>query len=308
MRKLSLFTSVVFLLFTMAGCLKDKRFGDNEFGITTTDIKGVALTQASASPVVKGITGSAAPVVVDGPLLTLETSYAATSDVGVTLAYDQTLVTAAGLTPLPAGTFSTSTLTPVIATGSKSLSNLKITVNNSNVLNPNLIYGIGYKIAGVSGAGFQAAGNMKTVVIAFAIKNKYDGIYRLQGYHNRVPYTFPYDTEIHMVTVGPSSVIFYWPEPGVEANGHPIGVGANNSLSWYGGGIAPVVVFDQGTDLVTNVYNNPPNATPITMFTGAGSRLSKYNAATKAITVDWHYNNNPLRAFFDDLTYISPRP
>jgi Domain of unknown function (DUF1735) len=307
MRKLSLFTSVVFLLFTMAGCLKDKRFDDNEFGITTTDIKGVALTQASASPVVKGITGSAAAVVVDGPLLTLETSYAATEDVGVTLAYDQALVTAAGLTPLPAGTFSTSTLTPVIATGSKSISNLKITVNNSNVLDPNIIYGIGYRITGVSGAGFQAAGNMKTVVIAFAIKNKYDGIYRLQGYHNRVPYTFPYDTEMHLVTVGPSSVIFYWPEPGVESNGHPIGLSAT-SMSWYGPAISPVIVFNQATDLVTDVYNNPPNATVITMFTGAGSRISRYVPATKAITVDWNYNGNPLRAFFDDLTYISPRP
>jgi hypothetical protein len=79
-------------------------------------------------------------------------------------------------------------------------------------------------------------------------------------------------------------------------------------MSWYGPAISPVIVFNQADDKVTNVYNNPPNATVITMFTGAGSRESKYNPATKAITVDWNYNGNPLRAFFDDLTYISPRP
>ena len=305
MRKLSLFTSVAFLLFAMAGCLKDKRFDDGNFGITTTDIKGVALTQASVSPVVKGVTGQAAAVVVDGPLITLETSYAATEDVTVTLAIDQSLVTAAGLKPLPAGTFTLSSLTAVIPKGSKSISNLKISVTNTNVLDPNFIYGVGVKITSVT-SGYQIAANMKNVVMAFAIKNKYDGIYRLQGHHNRDPYTFPYDTEIHLVTVGPSSVIFYWPD--VSSNGHPIGTGPGNEMSWYGAGISPVIVFDQATDLVTNVYNNPPNATVITMFTGAGSRLSKYNAATKAITVDWNYNGNPLRAFFDDLTYIGPRP
>ena len=305
MRKALIFTPFTALfIFILSGCLKDKRYDNNEMGISIMDIKAVALTEASISPVVKGITGQAAAVVVGGPLITLETSQVASADVHVTLAYDQSLVTAAGLTPLPAGTFSLNTLNPVIAAGSNSIQNLKLSVTNSNVLDPNKIYGVGFKITSVD-QGYQIAANQSTVVIAFAIKNKYDGVYKLHGHHNRVPYTFDYDTEIYLITVGPNSVIFYWPE--VSSNGHPIGVGVG-STSWYGASISPVIVFDPVTDLVTNVYNNPPNATVITRFTGAGSRISKYNPATKAITVDWNYNGNPLRAFFDDLTYKGPRP
>ena len=44
--------------------------------------------------------------------------------------------------------------------------------------------------------------------MSIGLKNKYDGIYTLRGYHNRVPYTFPYEVEMHMVTYGPTSDIY----------------------------------------------------------------------------------------------------
>lgn len=308
MKKISLlFALVASFLLAGTGCLKDKGFEDNKYGIDITEVKAVAFTEASTSPVVVGITGQTAPLVVAGPLITIEGIGKAASDVHVKLEFSDAVATAQGVTPLPAGSYSLSTMDAVIKAGESFTTALKLTILNSIVLNPQISYGIGFKISSVDG-GYKIAGNMSEVVIGFTIKNKYDGIYRLQGHHNRVPYTFPYDTEIHLVTVGPSSVIFYWPD--VKSNGHPIGVGPDpvNDLSWYGAGISPVIVFNTTTDLVTNVFNNPPNATVITMFTGAGSRISKYDPATKAITVDWNYNGNPLRAFFDDLTYISPRP
>ena len=87
--------------------------------------------------------------------------------------------------------------------------------------------------------------------------------------------------------------------------GHPIGTA--DGISWYGASITPVIKFDPATNLVVDVYNIG-SSTPITMFTGAGSRVGKYDPQTKKIIVDWNYNDNPLRAFFDDLTYIGPRP
>jgi hypothetical protein len=142
--------------------------------------------------------------------------------------------------------------------------------------------------------------------VQFSIKNKYDGVYNLTGYHNRVPYTFPYETTMHMVTVGPDAVYFFWPLVGGE--GHPIGLGPNNAMSWYGPCVAPYVKFNTTTNLVTQVYNGSAAAcTPITLFTGAGSRLSKWDPATRDMTVDWNYGGNPLRAFFDDLEFIRPR-
>jgi Domain of unknown function (DUF1735) len=304
MKKISLlFALAGILLFAGTGCLKDEGFEANEYGISVAEIKAVAFPQAPKSPVVVGITGQSAPLVVDGPFLTIEGEGTAAADVTAKLEFSDAVVTAKGLTPLPAGTYTLSTMDAVIKAGEKSTTALKLTITKSDVLDPSISYGVGILIKAVDG-GYKIAANLSQVIIGFTIKNRYDGVYQLTGYHNRVPYTFPYDTEIHLVTTGPNSVIFYWPE--VKSNGHPIGVGVG-STSWYGDGISPVIVFDKATNLVSDVYNNPPNATPIKMFTGAGSRISKYDPATKAIVVDWHYNNNPLRAFFDNLKYIGPR-
>ena len=305
MKKLSIFFGLIALVFAVAGCLKDKGFEDQQYGIQIAGNKAVAFSQTSSSPVVVSITSQSLPVIVDGPLLAIEDAIAPAANVSVKLAYDQDLVVAEGLVPLPAGTFSLNTLDAVIPAGSKTLGELKLTVTNSDLLNPNLKYGVGFKIVSVD-QGYKIASNQSAMIIGFAIKNKYDGVYNLKGHHNRVPYNFPYDTEVYLITTGPSTVIFYYVKE--ESNGHPIGVGADNFLGWYGPGISPVIEFNPTTNLVTKVFNNPPNPTTITMFTGALSRISKFDPATKAITVDFNYNNRADRAFFDDLTYIKPRP
>ena len=305
MKKISLFIVLAASVMLFAtGCLKDKGYEDKLYGIDIKELKAVALTQATVSPVVVGITGQAEALTVAGPTLTIEGGGVAKTDVHVKLAFSDAVANEKSVTPLPTGSYSLSTMDAVIKAGENFTSALKLTILNSIVLDPNIAYGVGIEITSVDG-GYAIAGNMGKMVIGLSIKNKYDGIYNLKGYHNRVPNNFPYDVEIHLVTKGANSVIFYWPE--VKSIGHPIGVGVGD-VSWYGNAIAPVIVFNTTTDLVTNVFNNPPNTTVITMFTGAGSRVSKFDPATKKITVDWNYNGNPLRAFFDDLTYISPRP
>src|SRR6186713_3263108 len=140
----------ILLVLVLSGCLKDERYEDQDMGITITDIPAVAFPQTSKSPLKVGITGQAAALAVDGPLVTLETSGSAAADVKITLAYDQSLVTAAaGLTPMPPGTFSLNTLNVVIPAGSKSYQDLKLTVTNSDVLDPNKQYGVGIKISAV---------------------------------------------------------------------------------------------------------------------------------------------------------------
>jgi Domain of unknown function (DUF1735) len=165
-------------------------------------------------------------------------------------------------------------------------------------------FGIAYKVVDAPGSKITSA--QKNIVTLISLKNKYDGVYLLTGAHNRVPYNFPYSTTIYMMTAGANSVIYYWPDAG--SYGHPIGVGPDNDLSWYGPAISPVVEFDPVTNEVARVFNNPPNGTVITKFTLAGvANSNKYDPATKKMYISWNYANNPLRAFVDTLTYIKPR-
>jgi len=299
-----LFIPVILLLILISGCLKDKGFDDQKYGLQVVSVKGVAFPQASSSPLITGITGQAAAITVDGPLVTLELDEKTTTDVTITLEVDNTIATAAGLTVLPSGTYTVSPLSVVIPAGSKVSTPVKVSVSNSDVLNPSLRYGIGLKIISASD-GYKIAANQNSIAVGFTIKNRYDGVYKLNGVHNRTPYTFPYETEVHMITQGPNSVKFYWPE--VKSDGHPIGTGVG-ATSWYGIGISPVVEFDLATNLVSNVFNNPPQTTVISIYTGVGSGTGRFEPGTKKMYVYWRYSNNDLRGFMDTLTYISPRP
>jgi hypothetical protein len=295
-------------------CLKDKGFDNGQYGLNITDIKAVAFPTAANSPLGFGLEVSASNQLVSGLVqITLETSGSAEGDVVINLTNTTGTTTAGDIKTyndasgesvqiLPTSLY-TIPASVTIAAGQKNVI-VPINVSNTTSLNPNLSYGIGITISAATN-GYQVAQNQKNVIVKFSVKNRYDGRYRLQGYHNRVPFTFPYDTEIHLETTGPASVIFYWPD--VSSVGHPIGVGAGNNLSWYGSTVAPEIVFDPATNLVTLVRGTNPAGPPITMFTGAGSRISKFNPADRSITVDWNYNGNPLRAFFDDMTYLGPR-
>ena len=288
------------LILVLSGCLKDERYEDYQMGINVTDVPGVALAQASASPVVQGITAAPGAVVVDGPLITLEAANAASADVHVTLAYDQTLVTAAGLTPLPPGTFTLSTLTPVIPAGSNSIQDIKLSVTNSTALDPNLTYGIGVKIVSVD-QGYKIVGNGKTVVLAFAIKNRYDGIYSyVSGLVTR--YTSPGvpANDALSGSLGPTN-------PDLEF----ITIGANSvlieGLTWHGGGGVGGIsglsaTVDPATNLVTMA--SVENAT----LTNWSGKENKYDPATKTFTLNFRWNPaTTTREYSVVLKYEGPR-
>lgn len=289
------------------GCLKDKGYEAQEYGTQIKEKKGVAFPQSDVSPLTIGITGQAADLTVNGTKLTLEEDGYPAADVHITLAVNQNLVTDAGLTPLPAGTFSVNSLNMTIPAGAKISDYIQVTVKNSIALDPNLGYGVGLTITSID-QGYQIASNQKDIVIGFAIKNKYDGVYRLVGHHTRSPYNYQYDTEMDMVTIGPSSVEFYWQEVG--STGHPIGVGPGNDLSWYGADISPAVDFNTTTDLATNIYNLS-SAVPIGFYTGTDGGVSRFvddpTPTNRKMYLYFQYSGNPARGFLDTLTYLRPR-
>ena len=170
-------------------------------------------------------------------------------------------------------------------------------------------YGLGFKIVSVSeGVISDLAGK---ILVMVGVKNKYDGAYELKGHHNRSPYNFPYITTMHLVTSGPSSVNFFWPD--VNGPGHPIGVGPDpvNDISWYGGAIAPALAFDAGTNVVTSAYNTG-GSVPIVLYTGPGAPVSRFDPVTKTVYAYFYYytaagQDFSNRGWNDTLTYIGPR-
>jgi hypothetical protein len=229
----------------------------------------------------------------------------APTDIVVTLANDETSLSTYNTTN------GTSLVTPpaTVANYPKSVTikrgtsqtTVKATVKLSADFDFNKAYGVPIKITAVSSG--LISGNYAASVYSFGVRNKYDGVYKLKGYHTRVPYNYPYSgITMEMRTVGATAVGFYWPAAG--SFGHPIGVGPG-SVSWYGASIAPVVVFDAASNNVTNVFNQG-GATPISIYTGAGSGQGR-QAADKTMYIYFRYNANDARGFIDTLQYVGPR-
>jgi hypothetical protein len=170
------------LLVAGTGCLKDKGFEDQKYGIQVSETRGVALIQAAKSPLSVGVERVSAAQTIAGPVVTVEQPEKASSDVKVKLELDNALVTAEGLTPLPAGSFTISTLDPVVKAGTTISEDVKVTFADvKTALDPSVKYGIGFKIAQAD-QGYQIAKNLKEVVIAVVVNNPYAGTYTVTGY------------------------------------------------------------------------------------------------------------------------------
>ncbi|RYY49687.1 MAG: DUF1735 domain-containing protein [Chitinophagaceae bacterium] len=181
---------------------------------------------------------------------------------------------------------------------------IAITIPNATLLDPSSTYGFAFTILTADADGIVSV--YRTLIFEIGAKNKYDGIYRMNSYHNRPGYQLLVeDEEMHLVTTAGNEVAMYWPLAG--SNGHPIMTATG--ISWYGAAIAPRVVFDPATDLVTNVYNTG-GATPMDLIApGAvpGAGVSRYDEATKTLYLYFRYNNNNDRGFLDTLVFDKPR-
>ncbi len=289
------------------GCLKDKGFDNQEYGIKdpSGNSLGISFPQAPSSPIL----GSLNSLTTEQTLSTdvnLESASFAATDVIVQIVSNPTLVASAGYNAIPSGGVIMPTSVTIKA-GTR-LVPVTLRIPNSSLLDATKIYAVGLSISSVSPSGYTIASNLKNIVMAFSIKNKYDGVYQLRGYHNRnIPdYTAPYNVKIHLVTTGPNSVVTFYPAPpGPNVNAHPI----NGSGGAYYGTFAPEFTFNTTTNACTAVQMWSGYA-PLTMgLLGTTNRYVPGVGATPAMAyLAFNYNGNPLRSFFDTLTYIGPRP
>lgn len=320
MKKLILIFTLGTVITAETGCLKDKGYEAQEYGIQIQSKKGVAFPLSSKSPVTVGVAASATPVTIPGPNITLEQEGNAASDVHITIAQKPTLVTDAGLTPLPAGSITVSTLAPIITAGAKLTDGITFTFPNSAALDPNLEYGIGLTITAVDN-NYTIAANQKDVLYKFTVKNKYDGNYGLRikttgwaayGISDNLPGTWPSNpdgTSIGLVTGGPNSVRFF----DYYGFGDYIQVAftTGNTGATGFGATAPRFIFDLATDRLTNVINDLPDDGRGRVFQmNAAVTDSRYDPAAKKIYAAYilKQTGRPDQFIYDTLTYKGPRP
>jgi Domain of unknown function (DUF1735) len=303
------------------GCLKDKKFNNNEYGITDplNTPKGVSFPLAVNEKNTTGLdaVSSTPQILKDLIVASLDNGVIPSSDVKVNFVIDNSIVLKYNIENELKGKDSINVFRPTlysipgstitVKAGGR-LGQLPLTVPSTVPLSLDSSYAIGLRIVSNDG-GYTIAENLKNLLLVFNLKNKFDGVYRLKGFHNRnVPdYTIPYDVDVHMVTTGPNNVVFFYPNPGPNANAHPIN---GNGGSYYGS-FAPEIGFDANANSITGFYSALTcrewyaGTLPMAIVSGSNSR---YEPVTKKMYLSFFYNNNPLRSFFDTLTYKGPRP
>lgn len=306
----SIIVLFVLMLTVTTGCLKDKGFENHEYGINSPETSPVGIgLPLAANTQTYGLDLSATPqVVADILVANLLGGKPAPADIKVNLTLKPTLIadynTANGTSAivLPSSIYTVPSSLVITIKQGETLGKLPINISSTTSLDASVTYALGFSISSTD-AGYTIASNLKDLLILFNIKNKYDGIYNLTGYHNRTPYTFPYDINVLMITTGPTSVAMYL-NPPFGDYGQPIGT-APGAVGWYGNAVSPNFGFDPTTNIATTISGMYPGVT-YSYNTDPGV-VNSWNPVTKKMTISWQYNGNPLRRFYDTLVYKGPR-
>ena len=313
MNKFLKFAAAGSLVLGLTSCLKDKGFDDNTTGHDLSDApKVVELAYANEVGHSKAYAFDFEDVAITQTVVNIRLAAAAPAGTAVTVKLDTTGAYArlqafnpdVVLLPTSFYTMDNANLTYTIAAGQVEV---PVRINTNAIqFDPSTTYGLFFKLSSVDQSGYNLSGNYDYYIATFGAKNKYDGIYSMNSFHNRPGYQLLLtDEEMHMITVGGSEVAYYW--PAVPSFGHPIM--SPTGLSWYGATVAPNIIFDPSTDLITSIYNTAIAAggPPIDIMTGAGAGVGRYDAATKTIYAYFRYNANDARGFLDTLVYTGPR-
>ncbi len=328
MKKITTILAIFVTTFVMTGCLKDKGFDNNTYGINDPDTQppGVGFPLASKSKVDFGLDVSTSTQSVnDIVYVNLESGVAASSAINITLTNNTAALvsaynTANGLT----GTSAILALPPALYNVALSLTipaggrNVQVPVNvlNTTSLDPNRQYAVGLTISAVDG-GYKIATNLDDLLIVFGVKNAYDGKFSLKGrFHHpsgaNPPATF--STNVEMQTTGPNSVKMYWPLAAAFASPMIFG----GSLNYFGVQ-EPEFTVNPGTNSV--VVQNVAAGAATFYVMGIGFDNAGYNSrwvpSTKTFYACWGYNlgaggayggdGSAARMWIDTLVWTGPR-
>ncbi len=164
------------------------------------------------------------------------------------------------------------------------------------------------------GRNAKISSDLNSSLVEVAVKNKYDGVYRVTGTlvdGVRPDITGYYPMDVELVTTGATTVKMVSLDWGFEA--HTISAGGNPS---YYGSFAPIFNFDPATDnvvAVTNFYGQPAGNTRSAMLDPSG--VNSWDPATKTLTVKYFMKQpssvpaspNVRTTFEEEYQYLGPR-
>lgn len=266
------------------GCLKDKDYEDQKYGILNTETKGIGFV---STEYVVSIFADATPQTIGAVKVGLSANRVPTTDVKYNVVASPTLIpTGTTLLPASAYTFQSTSISPA---GSFN-GTFEIVVTNASLLDPNLTYGLAFTISSADN-GYTVAENSRVVTLEINIRNAYDGIYKVvSGTVTR--YTSPGNVEnpstlngalggnpdVYLITTGPSSVAI----PPSQTVG---------ALYWRFGSNSQVAGID-GLTLSVNPATNLTNmvsATNATLTNWAG-QTNNYTPATRTFNLAFRWN------------------
>lgn len=318
----------ILLVTINTGCLKDKGFNNNEYGINDPDNSpnGIGFVQGIKfiNPITLKLSSDAQTI--SAPLtLSILGNHPHDHDIKVQLAIDTSIIgnynrDNAGLANFTALEILDPSLLSLqneiitIAPGSQT-ANVVLNISSTLNLNPALKYGIALRIVN-NDAGYPISSNRDEILLQSVILNAYDGVYQLHGqfYHPTLANSFPTFTfNVELWTTGPNSVIMY--SPYYLDFLHPLSVTTNGSITAFGDQ-SPEYTINPSTHEVSvqNVY-----AGAVTFYTmGAGYDNNGYDSHWDSVNhkiyacFGYNINNsifNPTqsREWIDTLIYTGPR-
>lgn len=189
MKRLSGFLILGLLLSAVTGCLKDDGFDDHEYGVKDTNGSpvGVGFPEAAKAVNVYSIPLQTESQIIKLPLVNLLSDVPADKDIHITLKVNQALVTAYNLEndeslidpfTISANLVTIPSINATILKGNRT-DTLDVVIPNSSLFDPSNRYGIGFTIESVEESGVTISKNLRDVLFAIAIKNKYHADYEV---------------------------------------------------------------------------------------------------------------------------------
>jgi hypothetical protein len=287
---------IAFVLLSISSCLKDTGYENGTYGMApVTGGEFVSVPLASSSPNALALESKSGNQTLSLFQVAYEYVDAAKEDIKVGFTKDDAAVTAtdATLTLLPAAVLSfTGAPEVTIKAGARVSGNFTMNIN-TGTLDPLKTYGVAFTISSVSKSSVSIPKNLKTVVYKIALKNKYDGVYKVTGTmvdaaNGGLTNWMPFWTA-NLETTGPNSVAV---RDMTYTGGiyHPI---MNGGAASYYGTFGMYVTFDGATNKAVDMVSPyEPGQIPGGATNSRTARLdpnftSTFDPATRTIRIKY---------------------